>query len=56
MALEALRKMAGRVQYADTHAQVANDEAGEFICLPPWLWLEIRNAARAALEQEDCHG
>lgn len=44
--------LAERVQYADTHAQVSKDDAGEFVCLPPWLWLEIRDAAAEALAAE----
>lgn len=44
--------LAERVQYADTHAQVSKDDAGEFVCLPPWLWLEIRDAAVEALAAE----
>ena len=54
--VEALRELASQLQYADKHAQVTKDVAGEFICLPPWLWIEIRDKARAALEQEDARG
>ena len=54
--VEALRELASQLQYADKHAQVTKDVAGEFICLPPWLWIEIRDKARAALEQETTNG